>query len=72
MPAPKKPAKRPDKPKAPDRAPASKASRPDVQPLDAHLAALLNPALTEPKPTVSARRRSAISRRRAPRTIRAA
>ena len=32
------------------RAPTSKASRPDLQPLDEHLAALLNPALVEPKP----------------------
>ena len=28
----------------------AKASRPDLQPLDEHLAALLNPALVEPKP----------------------
>ncbi len=37
-------------PKKPTRAPHSKASRPDLQPLDQHLAALLNPALVEPKP----------------------
>jgi len=42
MPAPKKPAR--------GRAPTSKASRPDLRPLDEHLAALLNPALTEPQP----------------------
>ena len=33
--------------KTPSRSPRSKASRPDVQPLDEHLAALLNPALNE-------------------------
>ncbi len=37
-------------PRKPTRAPHSKASRPDLQPLDQHLAALLNPALVEPKP----------------------
>jgi excinuclease ABC subunit B len=36
-------------PKNPARAPKSKASRPDLQPLDQHLAALLNPALVEPQ-----------------------
>jgi excinuclease ABC subunit B len=40
MPAPKKPA----------RASRGKASRPEVHPLGEHLAALLNPALVEPKP----------------------
>ena len=39
MPAPKKPARA-----------RAKASRPEVHPLDEHLAALLNPALVEPKP----------------------
>ena len=38
------------RPQKPGRAPKSKASRPEVQPLDQHLAALLNPALVEPKP----------------------
>ncbi len=37
-------------PKKPGRAPKSKASRPELQPLDEHLAALLNPALAEAKP----------------------
>ena len=37
-------------PRKPSRAPKSKASRPELQPLDEHLAALLNPALSEPKP----------------------
>ena len=37
-------------PRNPTRAPQSKASRPEVHPLDEHLAALLNPALVEPKP----------------------
>jgi excinuclease ABC subunit B len=36
-------------PKKPGRTPKSKASRPELQPLDEHLAALLNPALVEPK-----------------------
>ena len=39
--------KPPRKPAKPTRA---KASRPDVQPLDEHLAALLNPALNERRP----------------------
>ena len=34
-------------PRSPSRPTQSKASRPDVQPLDEHLAALLNPALNE-------------------------
>ena len=37
-------------PKKPGRTPKSKASRPELQPLGDHLAALLNPALVEPKP----------------------
>ncbi|RBP16543.1 excinuclease ABC subunit B [Roseiarcus fermentans] len=37
-------------PKKPGRTPKSKASRPDLQPLGDHLAALLNPALVEPRP----------------------
>jgi excinuclease ABC subunit B len=37
-------------PKKPGRTPNSKASRPEVHPLGEHLAALLNPALVEPKP----------------------
>ena len=41
MPAPRKTAR---------SAPKSKASRPDLQPLDEHLAALLNPALVKPRP----------------------
>src|SRR5271165_1862570 len=36
-------------PKKPGRTPNSKASRPEVHPLGEHLAALLNPALVEPK-----------------------
>jgi excinuclease ABC subunit B len=36
-------------PKKPGRSPNSKASRPEVHPLGEHLAALLNPALVEPK-----------------------
>ncbi len=36
-------------PKNPGRTPKSKASRPELQPLDEHLAALLNPALVEAK-----------------------
>ncbi len=36
--------------KKPGRTPKSKASRPELQPLGDHLAALLNPALVEPKP----------------------
>jgi excinuclease ABC subunit B len=35
-------------------APRAKASRPDVNPLDDHLAALLNPALAEPRLSASA------------------
>src|SRR5579871_6499234 len=46
MPNPRKPAKQ----ASPRRAPPSKASRPELQPLDEHLAALLNPALTEARP----------------------
>ncbi|RFB81418.1 excinuclease ABC subunit UvrB [Methylovirgula sp. 4M-Z18] len=38
----------PKTPRSP-RTPRSKASRPDVKPLDAHLAELLNPALSEPR-----------------------
>ena len=37
-------------PRSPSRPTQSKASRPDVQPLDEHLAALLNPALNERRP----------------------
>jgi excinuclease ABC subunit B len=37
-------------PKKPGRPARAKASRPDLQPLDEHLAALLNPALVEAKP----------------------
>jgi len=37
-------------PRKPARASRGKASRPELQPLDEHLAALLNPALVEPKP----------------------
>ena len=37
-------------PNKPGRAPKSKAARPDLQPLDEHLAALLNPALVDPGP----------------------
>ena len=48
MPASKKPARA--APARAGRAPTSKASRPDLQPLDQHLAALLNPALPEAKP----------------------
>ena len=36
-------------PKSPARAARGKASRPDVNPLDGHLAELLNPALAEPR-----------------------
>jgi excinuclease ABC subunit B len=36
-------------PRKPSRASRAKASRPELQPLDEHLAALLNPALSEPK-----------------------
>ncbi|MDH7799790.1 MULTISPECIES: excinuclease ABC subunit UvrB [unclassified Beijerinckia] len=43
-------AKSPSKsPKSPVRPTRAKASRPDVQPLDEHLASLLNPALNEPR-----------------------
>ena len=38
-------------PRKPGRPTRAKASRPDLQPLDEHLAALLNPALAEPRPT---------------------
>ena len=38
-------------PKKPGRPTRAKASRPELQPLDEHLAALLNPALVEPKPS---------------------
>ena len=38
------------KPQRPGRTSRAKASRPELQPLDEHLAALLNPALVEPKP----------------------
>ena len=37
-------------PKSPSRPTRAKASRPDVQPLDQHLAALLNPALNDRRP----------------------
>ena len=37
-------------PNKPGRAPKSKAARPDLKPLDQHLAALLNPALVDPGP----------------------
>ncbi|MCB1536758.1 MAG: DEAD/DEAH box helicase family protein, partial [Rhodoblastus sp.] len=37
-------------PKKSQRAPRAKAARPDVTPLDEHLSALLNPALTAEKP----------------------
>ncbi len=37
-------------PKKPGRPTRGKASRPELQPLDEHLAALLNPALVEAKP----------------------
>ena len=37
-------------PKKPTRETRAKASRPELQPLDEHLAALLNPALVETKP----------------------
>ncbi|WP_026605726.1 excinuclease ABC subunit UvrB [Methylocapsa acidiphila] len=40
-------AKKPSKPPARRGAPRSKASKPEVQPLDEHLAALLNPALNQ-------------------------
>ena len=56
MPAPKKPA----------RSARAKASRPDVAPLDEHLAALLNPALNEQRRHgLRARRRRPASTRRA-------
>ena len=35
------------RPRSPSRPTRAKASRPDVQPLDQHLAALLNPSLNE-------------------------
>ena len=49
----------------------AKASRPDVQPLDEHLAALLNPALIDKPQAASAKRRRRASRR-SPNRIRAA
>ncbi|MDB5571081.1 MAG: uvrB [Hyphomicrobiales bacterium] len=46
---PKSPPAKPAASRSASRTPRSKASRPDVQPLDQHLAQLLNPKLNEPR-----------------------